>query len=61
MSGQTSARRTKSASGEAGVPPSEGFGRFEGFERFEEFEVVVGPGFSEDSERVEWVAGSGAV
>ncbi len=41
MSGQTSARRTKSASREAG---------FEGFERFEGFEGVVGSEFSEDSE-----------
>lgn len=66
MSGQTSARRTKSASGEAGFEEFERFERFEGlppkegFERFEEFERVEGSGFSEDSERVEWVAGSGA-
>ena len=49
MSGQTSARRTKSASEEAG---------FERFERFEEFEGVVGLEISEDSEDSEDSEGS---
>ena len=48
MSGQTSARRTKSASGEAG---------FEGFERFERFEGLPP---SEEFEGVEGSEGSGA-
>ena len=66
MSGQTSARRTKSASGEAGferLPPSEGFERFEGFEEFERVEgseFLEGTEGSEDSERVEGSAGTGA-
>ena len=51
MSGQTSARRTKSASKEAG---------FEGFEGFEEFERVEGSEGSEYSERAWGSAGSGA-
>ena len=72
MSGQTSARRTKSASGEAGfegLPLSEGFERFERFEGLlplvasEGSEGVVGSEDSEGSEYSEraWgSAGSGA-
>ena len=63
MSGQTSARRTKSASGEAGF---EGFERFEGLPPSEEFEGVEGSEFlegtegSEYSERAWGSVGSGA-
>ena len=61
MSGQTSARRTKSASGEAGFEEFERFERFEGLPPSEEFERVEGSEGSEDSERVVGSAGSGAV